>query len=245
MMTHQIAAIPSRIHRRADRLTEQQDTDMKTIQLNIFRFDELDDKAKEKARNWYRGITCDDSFWSEYTIDEVVEQAGYMGIAIDTHQVPLMNGQTRSEPSVCWSGFSSQGDGACFDGEGRAFECHPEQVAEGWGEDSATTEIKRIAAEFGRIAKKYPESSFTVKHRGHYSHENCTEFEFDLGEYPEHRAEIDAEEDALKAAAKDFMRWIYRQLEKEYEYHRSNEAVDENIEANEYDFMIDGTPSRF
>ncbi len=36
------------------------------------------------------------------------------------------------------------------------------------------------------------------------------------------------------------MNWIYRQLEKEYEYQNSDECVDENILCNSYTFTEDG-----
>ena len=47
--------------------------------------------------------------------------------------------------------------------------------------------------------------------------------------------------DSLIETARDYMRWIYKQLEKEYDYQNSDECVDENILANEYTFEINGT----
>jgi len=37
------------------------------------------------------------------------------------------------------------------------------------------------------------------------------------------------------------MRWIYRQLEAEYTYRMSDEAIDEDIEANDYLFTVEGS----
>ena len=45
---------------------------------------------------------------------------------------------------------------------------------------------------------------------------------------------------ALRDALRDLARWLYQQLEKEDEYLRSDEHVDENIEANEYTFTQTG-----
>lgn len=42
-------------------------------------------------------------------------------------------------------------------------------------------------------------------------------------------------------ALRDLARWLYRQLEREYDYLTSDEAVDEAILANEYSFTVDGT----
>lgn len=229
---------------------------MKEVIVKAYEFDELDDKAKEKAREWFRS-NCDDNFWSECTLEEAEEQAALMGIDIT-------NNKDSRGAHIYWSGFWSQGDGACFEGTWRASDVKAEKVADGWGESPATTEINRIAAVFAEIAKKYPHASFTVKHRGHYSHENCTEFDFNSGhEYCEPK-DLEAfrdsadqtddglsdkmddcffqgTDDELKEAAKDFMRWIYRQLEKEYEYQNSDEQVDENIRANEYLFTEAGS----
>ena len=52
----------------------------------------------------------------------------------------------------------------------------------------------------------------------------------------------DAEE-AVAEAIRDLARWLYRQLEQEYDYQMSNEVVDEGIVANGYMFTEAG--SRF
>tara|TARA_R110000868_G_scaffold188768_3_gene431545 strand:+ start:8326 stop:9033 length:708 start_codon:yes stop_codon:yes gene_type:complete len=232
---------------------------MKEVIVKAYEFDELDDKAKEKAREWFRSGNCDDNSWSECTLEEAEEQAALMGIDIT-------NNKDSRGAHIYWSGFWSQGDGACFEGTWRASDVKADKVADGWGEHPATTGIKRIAAVFAEIAKKYPHASFTVKHRGHYSHEHCTEFDFNSGhEYCEPKdlesfrdsddqtddglsdkmddCFFQGTDDELKEAAKDFMRWIYRQLEKEYEYQNSDEQVDDNIRANEYLFTESGSRS--
>lgn len=52
----------------------------------------------------------------------------------------------------------------------------------------------------------------------------------------------DAEEE-ITEALRDLARWLYRSLEKEWDYQSSDEAVDEVIRANRYTFTADG--SRF
>ena len=49
---------------------------MKEITVKTYEFDELSDKAKENARSWFREESCDDTFWSESTIDEAVDPFG-------------------------------------------------------------------------------------------------------------------------------------------------------------------------
>ena len=46
--------------------------------------------------------------------------------------------------------------------------------------------------------------------------------------------------DELEELLRDFMQWIYRQLEAEYEYQTSDEAIAENFTANETEFDADG-----
>jgi hypothetical protein len=45
----------------------------------------------------------------------------------------------------------------------------------------------------------------------------------------------------LKDILRDYMRWIYRTLEKEYDYMTSEEAIKETIIANDYEFTKDGS----
>jgi hypothetical protein len=50
---------------------------------------------------------------------------------------------------------------------------------------------------------------------------------------------VDAE-DTVTEALRDLARWLYRQLEREYEYQTSDAVTDEAILANEYTFTGDG-----
>ena len=49
----------------------------------------------------------------------------------------------------------------------------------------------------------------------------------------------DAEE-IVTEALRDLARWLYRQLEREYEYQTSDDSVDEAIAANAYTFTDAG-----
>lgn len=48
------------------------------------------------------------------------------------------------------------------------------------------------------------------------------------------------DERQIVEAFRDLARWLYRQLEREYEYQTSDEAIDETILANEYTFTETG-----
>jgi len=95
----------------------------------------------------------------------------------------------------------------------------------------------RIARELQSIQRpKFYGVEASVTHRGYYQHENCTEINvFDRGSWADGETE-----EAVKDCLRDFMRWIYSQLESEYEYLTSDECVRDSIEANEYTFTKDG-----
>ena len=198
-------------------------------------FDELSDEAKERAREWYRQGNCDDCFWSECTIDDAKEIGKYMGIDIE---------------NIYFSGFWSQGDGACFEGTWRAKDVQADKLKEYAPQDK---ELHRIVDGLAKIAKEYPDGYFKVRHRGHYSHSGCTAFDVELPTEQENELEYDSpeykllqvklgeDEETLIELARDFMNWIYRQLEKEWDYQNSNEQVEESIRCNEYEFLKDGT----
>lgn len=152
-----------------------------------------------------------------------------------------------------FSGFCSQGDGACFEGH-----------VDDWGlflQSLGYTDevlIQHAADHF----------SFSVTHSGHYYHENCTSFSVELpnpdGEgdewfieryspYPWDKEQLrsqawlailrgvdyDAVEEALTDAFKDHMRELYKDLEAEHDYLTSDEVVWESLEANEMTDELD------
>lgn len=51
---------------------------MKTLSINVFEFDELNDKAKDKAREWYRERALDYEWW-----DCTYEDAERIGLGFD------------------------------------------------------------------------------------------------------------------------------------------------------------------
>jgi hypothetical protein len=205
--------------------------------LTSYSFSELSAKAKERARDWFRtGLEFD----NEPTIEDAKQCLAFAGFEVD---------------KVLFSGFSSQGDGACFEGNWRAdrfIATKPgeqpsasEALMKGYAPQDA--ELHRIARELGELAKAHPTASLVIKHRGHYYHQYCTEMDLSISD-PETGDEVDFPgygdyEKALIELARDAMEWIYRQLEKDYDWQNEDEQVDLNILANDYQFNLDG--SRF
>lgn len=63
----------------------------------------------------YRNVNVEHDWWDSL-IEDFAEQLAEVGITVSTHEVELMNGKTRQDPNIYFSGFWSQGDGACFEG---------------------------------------------------------------------------------------------------------------------------------
>lgn len=141
-----------------------------------------------------------------------------------------------------FTGFWSQGDGACF--EGRL--------------DDASKYLDHHHKDQYPMIRKLLEHGgglyVRCEHRGHYYHENCTEFWVDADtltgmldqptEFHEQIAEqwqdqLDRELDDFERDVieqwRTYMQDLYRKLKEEYDYLVSDEAVWETIEANELD----------
>lgn len=194
---------------------------MRTEALHIYTYEELSDEAKAKARDWYR--KNDDNEYSEFVIDDAKEVAALMGWEID---------------KVYYSGFWSQGDGACFEGIMR-YNKGCAKLVESYA--PLDKELHRIAKAWQDLQRRnFYALKASVKHRGHYYHEMCTVFDCEDTRSNYGWMQNPEAEDDIKEIARDFMRWIYKRLESEYEYSVSDEAVEENIITNEYEFTEDG-----
>lgn len=206
----------------------------RTKTITLYQFDELSDAAKEKARDWFREASIDDDFWHESAIDDFATQlAPLLGWAIDKPR-----GQ-RTGHAVYFSGFSSQGDGASFEGSWAASAVKGKQAAGNMPDDA---KWQQIAAEYARIAAAYPDATASVKTTGRYSHSGCTEFDVFDNDESESAAYPCTDElrDEFVQLSRDLMDWLYRQLEGEYEYQNADEQIDETIRCNEYEFTADG-----
>lgn len=73
-------------------------------EITVYSFAELDDMAKERARDWYRAHALDYDWWDS-TVDDAKTCLSLLGFDI---------------ADVYFSGFASQGGGACFAGEWNA-----------------------------------------------------------------------------------------------------------------------------
>lgn len=192
---------------------------MKTHAITTYAFSELSDDAKETALDNLRDINVDYPDWHEFTLDDAKECARILGIEID---------------DIYYTGFCSQGDGACFTGSYYYAKGAAKKIRQHAPQEA---ELHRIADELQTIQRRhFYQISASVRHTGHYSHSGSTSIDVDFGE----RDSLQDAEDDICELLRDFMHWIYRRLESEYEYLTSDEVVRETIEANEYEFTESG-----
>lgn len=143
--------------------------------------------------------------------------------------------------NIYFSGFCSQGDGACFEGsvlDSGLF----------MREHSLTDKYPWVA----KLLDKGGEWNLRVTHQGHYNHSGCTEFYFEWLKFShvldtsidlmasiidvwdeELDKEIPGFEDEVTRILRSAMDDCYRRLEQEYDFLTSDEQVREALEANE------------
>ena len=191
---------------------------METRTYTVYKFDELPKETQEKAIEKLQDINTDYDWWD--AVYEDAEECGkQFGVSID---------------KIYFSGFWSQGDGACFEGSYSFEKDGLEKIKSHAPKDE---KLHRIAGELQKIQSANGNTvTATVKHSGHYYHSRCTDIDvFSTDEYATKEVQ-----ESVTELLRDLMNWIYSQLEKEYEYQTSDEAIKETIEANDYDFTDDG-----
>lgn len=226
-----------------------------------FTFAELDPRARQRAREWFLEDHPDDD-WHRFVLEDADRLADMLGIEIDKHRVPLHGGHFRYDPAIRFTGFWSQGDGACFEGIWSPL-LEPLAGLSAIVEHAPNDErLHDIALDILQLAERCnavaPNARVRVSNSHLGSHSGCTSFDIDLP-VPDHVDErnelqmmvwealcrgagLDYEtfERSIKTALRAFMDWIYEQLREEYEHLTSDEAVDAAIAGNDYTFDEDG-----
>lgn len=215
------------------------------IERTVYKFDELSDKAKERARDAYRDHDLHYDWW-DAVYEQAVEAAEVLGITIDTKPVTLRNGNVRLDPRIYFSGFCSQGDGASFEGRysPRSGSEAVDQIANEFVTDS---ELHRIAEQLallqvstrlkhGRLLKA------TIKLGGSgYCHSHMMDVDVTyVGEEDGVSPDPDSSGE-LCLLMRAFADWIYSQLEAENDYLTSDEHIDELLSDGTYEFEESGT----
>lgn len=212
----------------------------KTIEITVYQFNELPEKAKEKARINYLNNWMSDDWWSQCTIDYMKEEGAKRGFRID---------------DVRFSGFWSQGDGASWCGAvdlpewiERTFNTtdkeHPltqifiALLDEGWIERKVMVEYSNSrychenTMDVSCITWHEPRED-DVMLMGMFKGANVQEL---LNMLTIDDGVLDSMHDRLTQDCKDFAREIYKQLQEDYESETSDESIASNYDANEVYF---------
>ena len=197
-------------------------------------FNELTQAAKDKARSRYRdGIASDD--WHEFIYEDFEIIAALLGIELKTQTIRLYGGGTRQKPCIFFSGFWSQGDGACFEAHYRYKPGAVKAIRQHAPKDSELHEIADTLQFIQRC--NFFRITADATHRGHYYHEYSMSIAVDRDGPQMVTAE---DEERIVEALRALARWLYRQLQREYEFQTSNAMIDEAILANDYTFTEEG-----
>jgi len=207
-----------------------------TICTTVYQFSELSDAAKDKARSWYRELGPHDDWW-DAVYEDFERICDILGVSLKTRPVRLMDGGTREKPCIWFSGFWSQGDGACFEG----YLSHAKGATASIRDYAPQDEtLHGIADRLQAIQRpNFYQLAAEASHRGHYYHEFTMSVDV-TRDNPAGQPPTDDAEEFVTEIFRDLARWLYRQLQAEYDHLTSNEAIEEGIVINEYTFTDTG-----
>ena len=215
---------------------------MSIVEKTLYKYEELNDRAKQRARECYLEGGLDYSWW-EFCYDDFARVAEILGIDLSQRAVPLMNGKCRYEPEIYFSGFYHQGSGSSFCGTygyakgavAKIKEYAPQDselhcIAQGL-QDVQRRHFYRLIADITSVSDYYirVEVEDITSVSDYYIR---VEVEDSENRY----RDIGDAEDDVRGLMNDFNDWMFKCLQDEYEYLTSDEAVEESIIDNEYEF---------
>ena len=208
---------------------------MRMQTITIYNFDELSDEAKQTAIDSNRSWNVQAFEWWDSSYEAFAEVAELFGLDIRQTRKSLSSGGFRYDPTIFFSGFSSQGDGACFEGVYSYKKGALDSTKKAFPGDS---ELLRIVQDLQTLQQRnFYQLTAAAKHRGCYNHSGCMDITVSRADG---KAVSDDDEESLKQLLRDFADWIYSNLEKEYDYLTNDEVVAESLRANEVEFTEDG-----
>jgi len=200
------------------------------------KFSALSKSAKAHAREKWRNDYCFDEWEYTHILDDCSDVAALIGIDID--QCERRGKKTRMH-DIRFSGFWSQGDGACFNGRYKFKPDATQAVISYFGSPDRCKEPLRITNELAtlhitRMLLNLEPLQGLITTFGSYSNSSTMRYEAISYEGEDHEIDNDHDHDVL-TLMRDFADWIYDRLEKQYEYATSDEVVDERLQEEMFD----------
>lgn len=193
------------------------------------KFADLNEKAKDRARDEARDWNTDHVWW-DCTYEDVIECGKLLGIEIESK-------------NLTFSGFSCQGDGASFTGRYSSIPDVVKNITEHAPQDETLHAIARELTTFQVTMRMHTgdEMSANIKRTGRECHSMTMYVDetwavFGTGVGQDHTQE---RIDILLDLMRRFADWIHARLEDEYDYLTSDECIDEALAERE--FEEDGT----
>jgi len=203
---------------------------MQIIETKVFTFQELSEKAKKSARDWYREDALSYE-WYGLIYGDFVDICEILGISLKIRK------GSKAYPCIWFSGFSSQGDGACYEG---SYSYAKDSCAKIRAHAPQATELHRIADSLQAAQKaNFYQLKASIEHSGRYYHAGCMNIAVER-DSPNYQAIAGDSEDQVIEALRDLANWLYQALESEHDWLLSDECVDESIIANQYTFTESG-----
>mgnify|MGYP001239080685 CR=1 FL=1 len=188
---------------------------MKTKSYPVYDFDELSEEAQDHAIEKLYDCNVDFPGWEDYILDEWQHE-----------KLPALG---YIDAKIYYSGFSNQGDGACFTAK-------VDELT--WIEShKAKSELKALYS----YINKGNYINVNIETSGRYYHEQTMRVNVELDTWgtniPEKvQEQADQLERWILEDARGEARNIYKELEKAYDYATSREVIIETIKANEWTF---------
>ncbi len=197
---------------------------MRTQEINIYEFKELNKDAKLRAIEANRDIEIEYD-WYAYTYELFTEEAQVLGIKIS---------------DMWFSGFYSQGDGACFEG---SYEYSPTGLNASKENEVSNIINNGVIERLYTLQSKYDNRvccPISVLSSNYYHSKTMT-----LGDIEgvSHLADLEyiTLEKELLLIFQDMADCLHNRLESEHEYLTSDAVVSECLINNDIEFLGDGS----
>ena len=204
---------------------------MRIVETPVYDFTELSDAAKDKARAWFRE-TIDHDWWDS-VYDDFEQICPILGVTLATTRPP--DGR-RHPPEALHLVFRVLVAGRRRLFRGPLCLC-PRASLRIRDYAPQDTELHRIADALQALQRpNFYQLTASFRQTGrHYA------MTFDVDrDGPAGQAIVGRTDDDLVDALRDLAHWLYRALEREYEFQTSDETVDEGMSANGYTFTAEG-----
>lgn len=184
---------------------------MRQETINLYKFEELKEDIKQKVIEKYRDINVEYQEWYDGVFEDWYLKLKKLGY---------------EDTKIYFSGFGSQGDGACFIAKVNI---------EGY------LSAHKLKTKFKKLLECADNISITITHNWRYYFASSTDVNFEYFEDDEKvESLLNQLETVIRSERETLGKEIYNNLDEEYYGLISDEAVKQAIQGNDYEFMNDG-----